>query len=73
MPSPRAGILLDAEEDPDAAAAQEGGSVLQQACALAGCQPAGLRSTLERLLRDTVMAAAAVGAAAGADDSQREA
>lgn len=57
-----AGILLQSEADGTPPGEEDGGSVLQQACGMMGCQPGGLELSLEQLLRQTVMDAADSGA-----------
>lgn len=54
----RAGILLRCEEGGAPASQQEEDNVLQQACAIAGCQPGELEASLDQLLRHAVTQAA---------------
>lgn len=66
-----AGILLQSEEGGAPASEGEEGSVLQQACTMVGCHPAGLEASVDQLLRQAVTEAAD-GAAGGEGGSKRQ-
>ena len=72
---PHAGILLQSAQADDCggggADEAEGGSVLQQGCAIVGCEPEGLEHAIRLLLGEQVQAARDGAAAEGGSKRPR--